>query len=131
MTKREMFEKAIAILSNDNANDEIVTMMQHEIDLLGKRAEKAKEGAEKRKAKTAEKSQASRDAIFAVVADAEDPMDVFAITDALNGAFTKGQVVSFLTQLVKEGKVVREAIKYKDAEGHTKNGSVYSVAAAE
>lgn len=131
MTKREMFEKAIAILSNDNANDEIVTMMQHEIELLANRAEKAKAGAEKRKAKTAEKSQASRDAVYAVVADAENPMNVFEIVDALQGAYTKGQVVAFLTQLVKENKIVREAIKYKDAEGHTKNGSVYSAVVAD
>lgn len=131
MTKREMFEKAIEILSNDTANDEIVAMMNHEIELLGKRAEKAKEGAEKRKAKTAEKSQVNRDAVYAVVADAEDPMNVFEIVDALNGAYTKGQVVAYLTQLVKDGKVTREAIKYKDAEGHTKNGSVYSAVIAD
>lgn len=126
MTKREMFEKAIAVLSNDSANNELVSMMEHEIELLGKRAESAKAGSEKRKAKRAETADGIRNTVYEAVVNAGTQVDVFAIVDALGGTMTKGQVVAYLTQLVKDGKVVREAIKYKDAEGHTKNGSVYS-----
>jgi len=129
MTKREMFEKAIAILSNDNANDEVVAMMQHEIEMLDKRAESAKAGSEKRKAKRAETSDTIRNSVYDAVANAGAPVDVFAIVGAMDNALTKGQVVAYLTQLVRDGRITRDAIKYKDADGHTKNGSVYSVVA--
>lgn len=106
MTKKEMFG-LIATVCADNA--EIVEFCNHEIALL------AKKGSGPRKpSKNQLENVAHKEAICAILTEADRPMTVTEILEHLGVAgLTNQRVSALLTQLKNEGKVTRTEVKRK------------------
>jgi predicted transcriptional regulator len=99
MTKRELFEKAIAE-TNDNVLKEFFT---HEIALLDKRKSSKKGNTE---------NEAYVEAIMDVLATADKPMTITEIMKADSNLPQSNQKISALVRILKEnGTVERTEIK--------------------
>jgi len=103
MTKKEMFN-AIAVKVADNA--EMVAFINHEIELLDKKASR------KTPSKTQKANEGVKATILEVLADFDAPVTVSELiaTDAL-GEYTNQKVSALLRQLIEGGKVVKTTDK--------------------
>ena len=120
MTKREMYEaiKAGATTGEWTISEtELVEFCDKEIELLDKKAAKAKEASAKRKAEG--------DALTALVKAAltdefQTIADVTAVVAESDAEATVAKVTYRISQLVKNGEAVKEKISVEVAEGEKK-----------
>lgn len=103
MTKREMFV-AIANVAEVAANEEMMTFINHEIDLLDAR--------KNNKSKGMTKTQKANEEVKAVIADvlaqAEEKMTVTEmLADERLAGFTNQKISALLRQMVEANKVVK------------------------
>ena len=104
MTRKQIFEALKAI----PANAEYVDFIQHEIDMLNSRTQKAKEKREQKKAE----ADALKDKIYSVLTDElQTSADILEQVSADDESVTRGKVTARLTKLVNEGKVERADVK--------------------
>jgi hypothetical protein len=99
-TKRELFETLLVFASAAEAEGWILDGLQHELDLLAKRAS-AKGGDAKKKAA----QRAVKDDIIIALEDAESPMKATPIADAIGVSVQKASAL--LRQMVLDGEVTR------------------------
>lgn len=109
ITKREMFEAIAEAMETGNCKyppDAVIEFCNNEIDLLDKKAAKAKERAATKKAQSDELG----DKVFAVLNDTEFQTiaDITAQIDDEDA--TTSKVTYRLTQLVKNGKAEKSEI---------------------
>lgn len=108
MTKKEKLNAILTILTEGNADTELIGYCENEIALLDKKAIRAKEAAAKKRAEG--------DAFMEVVADCLTPslQTLAAITTALAAAneedITTHKVSYRLSQLVKAGRAEKGEI---------------------
>ena len=104
MTRKQIFEALKAI----PANAEYVDFIQHEIDMLNSRTQKAKEKREQKKAE----ADALKDKIYSVLTDElQTSADILEQVSADDESVTRGKVTARLTKLVNESKVERADVK--------------------
>lgn len=104
MTRKQILEALKAI----PANAEYIDFIQHEIDMLDSRTQKAKEKREQKKAE----ADALKDKIYSVLTDElQTSADILEQVSADDESVTRGKVTARLTKLVNEGKVERADIK--------------------
>lgn len=105
MTKKEMFaeiRKAVA------GNEEMVAFIDHEVELLDKKSTSAKKPT-----KTQLENEAYKAEIVSALAETDKPVtikELCGICDSI-ASLTNQRVTHMLTDLRKEGKVVRTYIK--------------------
>ena len=105
MTKREMFaeiRKAVA------GNEEMVAFIDHEVELLDKKSTSAKKPT-----KTQLENEAYKAEIVSALAEVDAPVTIKGlceICDSIAG-LTNQRITHLLTDLRKDGKVVRTHIK--------------------
>lgn len=108
VTKREYFEilKEMVETSERADTEELIGFIDHELELLTAKADKAKERA----AKSKEKGDELRGIIFNVLTTSYQTVD--AITAQIEVEdITRAKVVSRLSQLVKFGQAEKEQVK--------------------
>lgn len=104
MTRKQILEALKAI----PANAEYIDFIQHEIDMLDSRTQKAKEKREQKKAE----ADALKDKIYSVLTDElQTSADILDQVGADDENVTRGKVTARLTKLVNEGKVERADVK--------------------
>jgi len=103
MTKREMFV-AIANVAEVAANEEMMTFINHEIDLLD-----ARKSSKKGLTKTQKENEDVKKTILDVLADFGDKMTVTEmLTDDRLHGFSNQKISALLRQLVISEQVVKE-----------------------
>lgn len=119
VTKREQFVKIVAILT-EAGEVELAKTIEHEIELLDKKAAKAKERAAKKNAGNDELAERVYEALT-------DKFQTIAqIAEEVGEATAKVQYR--LTSLVKNEWATKEQIKVSDEEGKTRKVMGYKVA---
>lgn len=111
MTKAMWFEaiKAVVEASEAEQKDEMVAFIDAQVELLAKKADKAKERAAAKKVEGDE----LREVVQSVLTEELQTID--AIVDKIDGEdVTKAKITARLTQLVKAGLAEKEAIKAGD-----------------
>lgn len=104
MTRKQIFEALKAI----PANAEYVDFIQHEVDMLNSRTQKAKEKREQKRAE----ADALKDKIYSVLTDElQTSADILEQVSADDESVTRSKVTARLTKLVNEGKVERADVK--------------------
>lgn len=116
ITKRERFETIVKVLE-EAGYDALVEVMEHEIELLDKKAAKAKE--------TAAKKSAANDALTETVKNAlTDELatiaDITAIVAADDETISTAKVQYRLNSLVKNGTAIKEQVTIGEGEGKRK-----------
>ena len=103
MTKREMFV-AIANVAEVAANEEMMTFINHEIDLLAARKNSKSKGMT-----TTQKANEEVQAVIAdVLAETGEKMTVTEmLADERLSGFTNQKISALLRQMVEAGKVVK------------------------
>lgn len=110
MTKREMFV-AIANVAEVAANEEMMTFINHEIDLLDARKNSKSKGM----TKTQKENEGVKAVIAEVLADSGEKMTVTEmLADERLGGYTNQKISALLRQMV-EAKVVTKTIEGKKA----------------
>ena len=101
MTKREKFV-AIANIAEVAANEELLTFINHEIELLDNRK------GSKSMTKNQKENEGIKDVIVSVLAEAGEKMTVTELIgcEGLSG-YTNQKISALLRQLVDAGKVVK------------------------
>lgn len=135
-TKTSRFESLLNLIDLCVGNEmegfdfeDLATFCQDEIDALARKAEKARERAEAKRAEP----DVLRD-LVAEVLSADVPQSRADVLSALNEAHpeltdvTLGKLTPRLSALVKEGIAVKEVIQVSDGEGPKKKVTVYSLA---
>lgn len=103
MTKREMFV-AIANVAEVAANEEMMTFINHEIDLLDARKNSKSKGM----TKTQKANEEVKAVIADVLAQAEEKMTVTEmLADERLAGFTNQKISALLRQMVEANKVVK------------------------
>lgn len=111
MTKAMWFEaiKAVVEASEAEQKEEMVAFIDAQVELLAKKADKAKERAAAKKVEGDE----LREVVQSVLTEELQTID--AIVDKIEGEdVTKAKITARLTQLVKAGLAEKEAIKAGD-----------------
>ena len=103
MTKREMYERIIAIV----ADEEVKAFAKHEIELMDARNER-RAG---KPSKTAKENEPIKAKIAEFLKDKEEPVIAGAIAEEFKLSTQK--VSALCTQMVKDGKLVAEDVKIK------------------
>lgn len=103
MTKREMFV-AIANVAEVAANEEMMTFINHEIDLLDARKNSKSKGM----TKTQKANEKVKAVIADVLAETGEKMTVTEmLADERLSGFTNQKISALLRQMVEAGKVVK------------------------
>lgn len=121
VTKREQFVKVIAVLT-EAGETELAKVIEHEIELLDKKAAKAKERAAKKNAGNDELAERVYEALT------DEYQTIAQIAEVVGEATAKVQYR--LTSLVKNEWATKEQIKVADGEGKTRKVMGYKVANA-
>lgn len=131
-TKAEMYTAIIAAFTGEEipadkempTADEIVEFCETQITNL----ETAKAGAARRKAAKQAEPDTLRDAVYAAVAAATEPMTASEVVIALDDEeASMGKVSNRLSALARDGVIFKAQASIKDAEGKTSKRMVYSV----
>lgn len=107
MTKREMFV-AISKVAEVSANEEMMTFINHEIELIDNR----------KGSKTPTKTQKENEGIKAIILETLNTSEVamtvteLVCTESLNG-YSNQKISALLRQLVESGQVSKEMVKKK------------------
>lgn len=110
MTKREMFV-AIANVAEVAANEEMMTFINHEIDLLDARKSSKSKGM----TKTQKENEGVKAVIAEVLTESGDKLTVTEmLADERLGGYTNQKISALLRQMV-EAKVVTKTIEGKKA----------------
>lgn len=110
MTKREMFV-AIANVAEVAANEEMMTFINHEIDLLDARKNSKSKGM----TKTQKENEGVKAVIAEVLTESGEKMTVTEmLADERLGGYTNQKISALLRQMV-EAKVVTKTIEGKKA----------------
>ncbi len=112
-TKKDNFTAIKAFLEANGANETLIGAIDHELELLAKRADKPSKTEEQVNA-----DKALMDEILAVLADGApktvSDMQKFNTALSLNAGVSCSKITSLLTRtLIPNGKVKREVIKRK------------------
>lgn len=103
MTKREMFA-AIANVAEVAANEEMITFINHEIELLDARKNSKSKGM----TKTQKENEGIKAVIAEVLTSADEKMTVTEmIADERLNSYTNQKISALLRQMVEAGKVVK------------------------
>lgn len=111
MTKKDWYELIKGIVAESEAEQkaEMIDFIDVQLDQLAKKAEKAKERAGKVK----EEGDELRELVASLLT--EDFQTADALTAQIEGeGITKAKVTARLTQLVKAGVAMKEAMKAED-----------------
>lgn len=111
MTKKDWYELIKGIVAESEAEQkaEMIDFIDAQLDQLAKKAEKAKERAGKVK----EEGDELRELVASLLT--EDFQTADALTAQIEGeGITKAKVTARLTQLVKAGVAMKEAMKAED-----------------
>lgn len=102
ITKREQFEKVIAILT-EQEQTELVTFIQHEIELLDK----------KKSSKKKSDNTELLDEVYGYLVSMDKPCKVSEIITRYNllPPMSSAKITSLLTELVKQGRATKELVK--------------------
>lgn len=106
MTKKEMYTMTINILAETNApeKDELITMLEHEIELLAR-----KKSATRGMTKTQKENEGVMELILTALETFDEPVTVTELI--ANGAglagFTNQKISALLRKLVDAGKVTK------------------------
>lgn len=105
MTKREMFAEIRKVVA-DNAD--MVAFIDHEIELLDK-----KRSGSRKPTKTQLENDGFKADILTALAEADEPVTISGLMDICSSiaGLTNQRVTHMLTDLRKDGKVVRTYIK--------------------
>lgn len=126
ITKRKRFVEIAGILA-EGGYDELVEVINHEVELLDKKAAKAKETATKKSAANDALTEAVKGALtdeFATIAD------ITAIVAADDETVSTAKVQYRLNTLVKNGVAVKEQVTVGEGEGKRK-AMAYKLADAD
>lgn len=131
-TKRDMFEAIIAAFTGAEVPaDKAMPEAADIVDFCNKQIanlETARAGAKRRADAKKAEPDALRDAVFAVVAAATEPMTSTEVVLALNDEeATMGKVSNRLTTLVNDGHLYKANATIKDDSGKAAKRMVYSV----
>jgi hypothetical protein len=109
MTKREMFV-AISKVAEVSANEEMMTFINHEIELIDNRKSKGS----RTPTKTQKENEGIKDIILETLNNSEVAMTVTEIncTEPLSG-YSNQKISALLYQLMKNGQVKKEKVKKK------------------
>ena len=104
MIKREIFERLINIVEEVKPHDEMVLIeaLRHEIELLDKK--------KNRKTKVQKENEGLIEIVYGAIADMETPATATAIYEKIrdvDGITSFNKVSALITQLKKEGRVIR------------------------
>ena len=116
VTKRDNFTEIASILAEAGRED-LAQVMNHEIELLDKKAEKAKETAAKKNAASDALAEAVQNALtdeFATIAD------ITAKVNTENSDVSTAKVQYRLNNLVKNGVAVKEQVKVGEGDSARK-----------
>lgn len=102
ITKREQFEKVVAILA-EQEQTELVTFIQHEIELLDK----------KKSSKKKSDNTELLNEVYGYLVDMDKPCKVSEIITRYNllPPMSSAKITSLLTELVKQGRATKELVK--------------------
>ena len=105
MTKKEMFATIRAIVAD---NEELVTFIDHEIDLLSRKSTSAKKPT-----KTQVENDGFKAEIVAFLTEADAPKCIKEIQAGIEsiGGLTNQRVTHLLTDLVKAGTLMKQYVK--------------------
>jgi len=103
-TKKELFETLLVFASAAEADGWVVAGIQHELDLLAKRA-----GAKGTNAKRDAEQASAMATVGIVLEDSDEPMRATAIAEA--AGFSVQKVTALLKKMVDAGTVNREQDK--------------------
>lgn len=117
-TNKDMFITIKALLTGDDVDDaapadaELIEWCDKQIEILDRKADKARE-------KAAEKKVAGdelQERIYSVLVDAGREMTADSILEALDTeGLTKQKIIARLSNLVKAGKVVKDEVRVGEA----------------
>ena len=105
MTKKEMYAEILKVVAD---NEELVAFVNHEIDLLNR-----KSSGTRKPTKTQLENEGFKADILEALAGVDEPVTIkglCGICDSISG-LTNQRVTHLLTDLRKEGKVVRTYVK--------------------
>ena len=102
ITKREQFEKVVAILE-EQEQTELVTFIQHEIELLDK----------KKSSKKKSDNTELLDEVYGYLVGMGKPCKVSEIITRYNllPPMSSAKITALLTELVKQGRATKELVK--------------------
>lgn len=106
----ELRELVMAAEQDNDRQDELLSFIDKEVEILNKRKVAAKERAEKKKAE----SDALTDQIFAVLSDEFMTLDDIMVEFEGNEEVTRNKVTSRLGKLVRNGMAEKEDVKVGD-----------------
>ena len=115
-TKIDMFNTIINVLNeieiaadeNTPSTDEVINWCKGQIEVVEKKASKARETAAKKKAE----NDVYKERVYDFIANSEEPVTADDIVaDIGEESFTKAKAVARCTALVKEGRITKEEIK--------------------
>lgn len=112
-TKKEKFAQIIEILETVGGNAELIACMNHEIELIDRKAENAKKAATKRKAKPDELIDVVKDALtdeFQTLADLVKKIDRADVTSS--------KISTRCATLVENGIAEKDSIKIPGEKGY-------------
>lgn len=105
-------------------NDEIIEFAENEIALLDKRGEKAKERAAKKKTE----ADPIKEAVLAILANAEDFMTANDVKDQIEDEdITKSKISNRLTQLFNAGIVEKAEVSVVKEDGKKGKRMAYKI----
>ena len=105
MTKKEMFAEIRKVVAD---NEEMVTFIDHEIDLLNK-----KSSSTRKPTKTQVENEGFKADILSALADADKAVTITQLVsycESING-LSNQRITHLLTDLRKDGKVARTYVK--------------------
>lgn len=103
-TKKELFETLLVLAGATEADEWVIAGIEHELDLLAKRSASKRPDAKK----AAEQAEIKAE-IAATLAAADAPMKSGEIAKELDVSVQR--VTALITQMVKDGTVIREQDK--------------------
>ena len=126
ITKRDNYNTLYEIVSNAGLDPEVETRLHafidHELELMAARNEKAKQYQKKHNAAEDELSQA----IFTLLQKSDTPMSTREICAKIEGA-TPQKVTYRMSKLFDQGRVTKETQSSKDEAGVTRRATLYKL----
>lgn len=104
MTKKEMFKELLAIVGD---NEDMVNFINHEIELLDKKASSSK------LTKTQVENENIKTQILNKMVELARPVQISDLVVAFDNEFTNQKISALVKQLVDNGKVSRQEDKKK------------------
>jgi hypothetical protein len=118
ITKADRYASIIAILKAADADTDLITFCENEVDLLAKKSAKAKEAAAAKKTEVDPLTESIKDALATLAEDTYATIaDVTAMVAVNDADITPAKVSYRLSALVKAGDAVSTDVKIAGGEG--------------